>query len=440
MNRRIFIGLFVALIMVLPANAQGLSEFGAVQAGAAGLGAGLAASQNHGAVLRKGYEAAVNAQSALVVQNRAIQQYLSYGQFYEAKKQWAYAEQAYTYVLQCICKRDGPGSPAAMPALKHLVAVSKGQNKLDSAINYQKTVVAFTHAAPKLDVGSLFKEESSLSDMYLQKKDFANAEPVLQDAVKVQEKLPKLTPEQRAATLKVYGRVLRELNKIEEADAVDAQVLSVNQGLAPGTALSVQTPASSPSAPTAAAPTGAITGMPAAINTAPTDLTPAPVAPSATSTVSASPPPPAAKVNSDLTNSGIAAGAAPAVAAPAVAAPAVVAPAAAGTATSVPNAAVTSVPAAAASSAPAAAATSVPSAATSDVPAAPSAAAAAAPAVPAAATSAPVAAATPEPSAPVGGPAEPSATTSEPSNIAGSGGEKSKSPEAGQLTPAEKAN
>ncbi len=437
MKRRIVIGLFVALIIVLPANAQGLSEFGAVQAGAAGMGAGLAASQNHGALLRNTYETAIQAQSALAVQNRAIQQYLTYGQAYEAKKQWAYAEQAFTYVLQVICKRDGPGSPAAVPALKHLVAVSKGQNKLDSAINYQKTVVAFTHSAPKLDVASLLKEERSLTDMYLQKNDFANAEPVLQDAVKVQEKMPKLTPEQRTATLKVYGRVLRELNKIEEADAVDVQVLNIRQPVVPETAVSVQ-PAAAGSAPaTAAAPTGATSAVPAAVSSAPTDLAPAPVSPSASSAASASPSQGPARVDSDLKNSGTTTGA--------------VAPVAA---TSLPAAAASSVPAAAASSVPAAAASSLPAAAASSKPATPVPAAAesslpstAVTSVPVAAQSSATAAATSPttvtssvPPTSISIPAEPASSATAPSAGGGGADQKPKSPEAGEKTPAEKAN
>jgi hypothetical protein len=233
MQRRLIIGLSLALTMVpLSVWAQGMSEFGAVQAGAAGLGAGLAASQNHGALVRNGYEAAVQAQGAMFVQNRAIQQYLAAGQAFEAKKQWANAEMAFTYVLQVICKRDGPGSPATVPALKHLVAVSKGQNKIDKAIGFQKTVVAFAHAAPKPDTASLLSAERDLSDMYVKKGDFASAEPVLQDAVKIQDKVPKLTPEQRSATLKVYGRVLRELNKIREADEVDALAILGGSGAA----------------------------------------------------------------------------------------------------------------------------------------------------------------------------------------------------------------
>jgi hypothetical protein len=303
MHGRSIIGLLVLLTVVLPAHAQGIGEFSGVHAGAAGLGAGLAASQNHGALVRNGYEAAGQLQQAVYYQNRAIQQYLAVGQTYEAKKQWKFAEQAFTYVLQVIAKRDGPGSPAAVPALKHLVAVSKGQNKPDQAIGYQKTIVAFAHAAPKRDTDNLLKEEQALSDMYIQKGDFTNAEPVLQDAVKIQETAPKMTPERRSATLKVYGRVLRELKKLDEADAVDALVLNLRQPV-PGTPASLEAVvkagqpdrAAVETAPAAATAVTKPAGT--AVNSTPTDLEPAPAAPATAATTTAAPSSSAANTTS----------------------------------------------------------------------------------------------------------------------------------------------
>ncbi|MBK9205917.1 MAG: hypothetical protein IPL73_26580 [Candidatus Obscuribacter sp.] len=146
---RILLALSLFLSLPLAASAQAFMEAGGVYAGVAGLGAGLAASQNHGQALKSSYELAIQAQQALVAQNEAISQYLKLGTEYEAKKDWAAAEKCFKYVLQVVNRRDGPGSPNGLPALKHLVKINVAQNKIDDAIGLQKTVVAFTQACQK---------------------------------------------------------------------------------------------------------------------------------------------------------------------------------------------------------------------------------------------------------------------------------------------------
>jgi hypothetical protein len=80
-------------------DAQGLSEGDFVQAGAAGLGAGLAASGRHGQVATRSYEAMLQARQAALLQTKTIEHYMSLGADYQTKRQLANAEAAYKYVL-----------------------------------------------------------------------------------------------------------------------------------------------------------------------------------------------------------------------------------------------------------------------------------------------------------------------------------------------------
>ena len=60
-------------------------------------------------------------------------------------------------------RRDGPGSNKGLPALQHLVNVSRAENKLNEAISFQKTVLAFTKAAKAPDAGAIIQEQCNLS-------------------------------------------------------------------------------------------------------------------------------------------------------------------------------------------------------------------------------------------------------------------------------------
>lgn len=220
---RILLALSLFLSLPLAASAQAFMEAGGVYAGVAGLGAGLAASQNHGQALKSSYELAIQAQQALVAQNKAISQYLKLGTEYEAKKDWAAAEKCFKYVLQVVNRRDGPGSPNGLPALKHLVKINVAQNKIDDAIGLQKTVVAFTQAAKKADPQAVIKSKLDLSNLFIQKGDYASAEPVLQQSVTTCSTAPATScTNERRVTLRTYSQVLRKLKKDSEADNVDA--------------------------------------------------------------------------------------------------------------------------------------------------------------------------------------------------------------------------
>lgn len=219
----------ISLSMVVPlaAAGQGIGEYGGLNAGMAGLGAGLAASLNHGAVVRRAYESTIEAQQALLAQNKAVEQYYKLGNQFELKKQWENAEKAFHYVVQVIAKRDGPGSPKSVPALKHLVAICQNQNKLDMAISYQKTVLTFTKGVKVPDPKVLIQETGRLSDLFIRKSDYVSAAPLLHDEVALCKQTP-VAPAEYQRTLKVYGSVLRHLDRLDEAKKVDDLLVSLS--------------------------------------------------------------------------------------------------------------------------------------------------------------------------------------------------------------------
>ena len=140
-ERRIGCLLLLATLATPAGWSQGLMEYGGLRAGAGGLGAGLSASLGHGKVVRRTYKTVVEAQQAALAQTKIVDQYFKSGCQYEAKKQWAYAEAAFNYVLQVMALRDGPGSEKSVPVLRHLVTTSKEGNNLDQAVKYQKNIL-----------------------------------------------------------------------------------------------------------------------------------------------------------------------------------------------------------------------------------------------------------------------------------------------------------
>lgn len=212
----------VSLVVAQPGMAQSIMEAGGTYAGAAGLGAGAAASMNRGKVLTKSYEAVVEAERAVAAQSKAIESYMKAGCDYEAKKQWANAQQAYTYALKVVAMRDGPGSPHSFPVLQHLVTVTRAQNEVGEAINYQKTVVGMARVAHTFDAASIISEEAKLSDLYMQKNDYASAEPVLRQSVALCQENKTVPRIKRIVTRATYAKVLRKLGKTAEADAIEA--------------------------------------------------------------------------------------------------------------------------------------------------------------------------------------------------------------------------
>ncbi|MDP3509997.1 MAG: hypothetical protein Q8T09_18650 [Candidatus Melainabacteria bacterium] len=208
--------------LAAPALAQSIMEAGGLHAGVAGLGAGWAASQNHGRVIRSTYEVASQTQQAVLAQNKAIEQYLKLGTKLESKKDWAGAEKCYAYVLQVVNRRDGPGSSSGLPALKHLVSVNVAQNKIPQAIGFQKTVVAFTERAKILDPQAILQSKLDLSKLFIKQNDYSSAEPYLQQSVAITQKETAIPRAQRKTTLRTYSMVLRKLKKTTDAEAIEA--------------------------------------------------------------------------------------------------------------------------------------------------------------------------------------------------------------------------
>lgn len=199
--------------MPMPCYAQGMIEQGGLYSSVAGLGAGLAASRQHGAVINRSYEAAVRAQQSAVAQTKAIEEQMKLGCKLEAAKQWENAEQAFKGVLQLVARRDGPGSRASISALEHLIVVEEAQNKYDEAINYEKTVVAFVKSAKSPDYGVIANQQMNLSNLLIQKSDYASAEPVLREVVAVYDAHPTLPSDKRAEAITIYNDVLLKLHK-----------------------------------------------------------------------------------------------------------------------------------------------------------------------------------------------------------------------------------
>lgn len=274
MNKDIKVYLLILALspLAMPNGARGqaLGEFAGVNAGVAGMGAGVAASMGNGALVRRTYESAAQAQQAMMAQNQAVEQYFKMGNQFEMKKQWENAEKAFTYVLQVIARRDGAGSAKSVPALKHLAAISQQQNRLDQAISYQKTVLAFTKAAKVPDKIAIVEESVNLSKILIKKAEYSLAEPIMRESVA----LAKQTTMPRSdyqTTLQVYGRVLRQLNRQEEAQAIEAEILPPSTGAAPGSSPVTTTAAAAVSVPNSTATMLTIAPPPAATTTSNTN-------------------------------------------------------------------------------------------------------------------------------------------------------------------------
>ena len=216
--------LLVSFWCVSPAQSQGMMEGTFVRGLGAGMGAGTAASMGHGKVVRRTAESMIQAQQAMLAQTKAIEQYVATGVQLAAKKQWQNAEQYFQEALKVIAKRDGPGSPKSVPVLAQLAKVSKNQHKLDDAIGYQKTVVAFANAGKAQNPTAAVQAQVDLSNLYMDKGDLANAEGVLKQSADIVRTNKSIPPKTYSTTLRVYGEVLRKLNKEAEAETIDKEL------------------------------------------------------------------------------------------------------------------------------------------------------------------------------------------------------------------------
>jgi hypothetical protein len=243
MRNRAILLLLVWQLLFFPVAgwSQGMVEAGGGLGIAGGLGAGLAASASHGRAVARSYEAMAKSQQALLAQTQAIEHYMKAGCQFEAAKQWGNAEKSFKYVLQVVAARDGPGSNKGVPALKHLVAVSQAQNKLDEAIGFQKTVVSFTKRASIINPAAVINEQCNLSNLYVQYGDYGAAEPVLKEAVTFCDAHPSLSVQQQRATRLSYAQVLRQMHRDSEAEAIESPLAYEKKTNAEQAILSIET-------------------------------------------------------------------------------------------------------------------------------------------------------------------------------------------------------
>jgi len=200
-------------------------EQGGLYSSVAGLGAGFAASSKaNAAAIGRSFQSVVRAQESIVEQTKAVEMTMKQACQCEAAKQWENAENGFRAVLQGIARRDGPGSRASVPVLKHLVTVTEKQNKLDDAINYQKTVVAFTKAERVPDQQAVTTQQLNLSNLMIEKNDYVSAEPVLHEVAQAYKQNPSLlTEEQRSIARIQYSLVLSKLHKRFQDEMETAQ-------------------------------------------------------------------------------------------------------------------------------------------------------------------------------------------------------------------------
>lgn len=270
-RRILLLLLIIPMIQPMPVSAQSTMEFGGVHAGAIGLGAGLAASRSHGQVVRRSYEAMIEAEKATLAQTKAIEQYMTLGCQLESKKRWSDAEKSFAYVLKVVALRDGPGSIKGLPALQHLVTVSKQQGKITEAIDFQKTVVAFAKSPKVPDQQLLLRSQIDLTDLFLIKNDYTNAETVLRETIADNKSYQALPAAKRRKTIQTYANVLRKLNKNSDADALEAENAQLLSGAENPAAVAKDTKQdATPSTVTAPAPAGpAAASAPASTPTTP---------------------------------------------------------------------------------------------------------------------------------------------------------------------------
>lgn len=204
------------------ARAQGLGEFGGLNAGLFGVGAG-AAAMTQSKPQRNNYANPAQAQQYFIMQNRAIEQYSKLGNQYELKKQWENAERTFAYVLQIINMRDGVDSQKSIAPLKHLVTASDAQHKVKQAIYYQTNVLKVTKAAKVPARAAVVQESLSLSNLLIKDKDYPKAESVLRQSIALAKQEPVMTKE-RTTTLVVLGKVYKAQNKTQEAAEVESEL------------------------------------------------------------------------------------------------------------------------------------------------------------------------------------------------------------------------
>jgi hypothetical protein len=157
-----------------------------------------------------------------VQQTLAIEKYNKFANQLEIQKKWADAESNFRYVLKLVALRDGPGSPKSVPVLEHLVKLNEIQKNTDKAMSYQETALLLIKAQDPPNKQAILDNERSLGELYVQMAEYKDAESVLKDAMIICKAEPSVPVQSRSAVYQTYGRVLRQLHKDAEAQAIEA--------------------------------------------------------------------------------------------------------------------------------------------------------------------------------------------------------------------------
>lgn len=212
-KKQVLLLLLICPALTVPSFAQATIEFGGTHARVVNLGSGFNASSSRSSVAPNPRQSTICSQQALLLQNNAVQQYMNAGCTLETKKHWAEAEDYFKYVLKVIARRDGPGSIKSLPALEHLVIVTKNQSKLNDAISYQKTVLAFKKAAEIPNLGSVVKAQNDLASLLEQKFDYVGAEKLLKESIELCNSSPSAIPESVQQNTRLnYANILGKLS------------------------------------------------------------------------------------------------------------------------------------------------------------------------------------------------------------------------------------
>lgn len=211
--RLLILACTVALVSPQIAFGQGISEFGGLGAGTAGLGAGLGAS------LKNKNPKSAPAKPTVIPTEKEMEKTVATGAKLQSEKKWGDAEECYKTVLRMIFKREGAGSEKSVPTLQQLVTVTKEQGKYKDAIGYQKTIFAFAQRS-----GSDTKERFTLGKLYLLDGNLQQAESTMRSTLAKVNELPE---GERVDAMKTQLEVLQKLNRTDEAKQLEAQISEV---------------------------------------------------------------------------------------------------------------------------------------------------------------------------------------------------------------------
>lgn len=96
------------------------------------------------------------------------------------------------------------------------------EDKPDEALYFQETALRLIQAQKPSNKQAILDNQLGLTALYLNRNDYRNAESVLKDAVATCKSEPTLFGQERGTVYRAYGKVLRQLHKDAEAQAIEA--------------------------------------------------------------------------------------------------------------------------------------------------------------------------------------------------------------------------